>query len=308
MVNTLLAQAPQNFAALRLARSEYDTDFARYKVKPLVSRVFGTHCRACTLDDQYARGTYKENWYVEDRWDTPAKWNPAKTEAYAVRSLRPGLSGFALHRTVPKYSKYPTLLWRGSANRWVYVDTFEGGFTIRVGHDLTTPVHVLKPPSRAQISQLMTGTANIIRLGDPAGASNFQDLRLGAPHKDIINNDEYDLNVTFGPMFHPCTVTSVMNGFGYKDFQPKWILECKTIAIAGTNAQWRGTMRDAVSNVLPSGYEEDTNASDLLLDDYMWQSQQAQQSIDILPDERDGTVRFTVSIYHFLPRDTGTSN
>lgn len=300
VVRTLLAQAPDNFAAMRLARDDYDTSFASYKVKP-----FGTHCRACTLYDQYARGTYPENWYVHDTWDLPGKWAPAKAQAYAQQALRGVISGFSLHRTVGKYSKYPTLLWRGSGNRWVRIETYEGGYSIRVGHDLSKPVHVLKPLSQAQLSQLSAGIGNIIRMGDPAGATNFHDLLQGSPHPDIIGQDQYDLNVSFGPLFRSCDVTNVNKSFGFKDFQPKWILECRTVAIAGTAAQLRGTLHDAIANALPSDYAATTDASELLMDDYRWDSDNKQQSIDLSSDESDGVAHYTIQIYHYLPKDSG---
>lgn len=302
VVGTLLAQAPDNFAAMRLARNDYDTSFSSYKVKP-----FGRHCRACTLYNEYARGTYPENWYVHDRWDLPGKWAPAKTQAYAVQALRSVVSGFSLHRTVGKYSKYPTLLWRGSGNRWVMIDTYNGGYSIRVGHDLSKPVHVLKPLSQAQLSQLSTAIGNVIRMGDPAGASNFHDLLQGSPHPDIIGQDEYDLNVSFGPMFRSCSVTDVTKSLGFKDFQPKWVLECKTVRMAGTAAQLRGTIHDAIANVLPSGYSVVTDPSELLLDDYQWDNRDSQQSIDVMSDESDGVVNFTIEIFHFLPKEPGGS-
>lgn len=297
VVGTLLAHAPENFSAMRLASDHYDTSYVSYKVKP-----FGSHCRACTLYDEYARGKYPENWYVSDRWTLPGKWGPTKTEAYAVQALRTVLSGFTLHRTVREYSKYRTLLWRGSGNRWVQIETFEGAYDIRVGHDLSKPVHVLRPLSQAQLSQLSTAIENVIRTGDPAGAANFADLRSGAPHKDIVGQDQYGLNMTFGPLMRSCDVTNVSESFGYKDFQPKWVLSCRTVGLAGTAAQLRGTIHDAIASVLPSGYTAVTDPNDLLLDDFAWENRDTQQSIDVMSDETDGVVHFTIEIFHFLPK------
>lgn len=298
VVGTLLSQAPDNFAAMRLARKDSDTSFVSYKVKP-----FGTHCKACTLRDEYARGKYPENWYVSDTWTLPGKWAPPKAEAYAVQALRRTVSGFALHRTVGKYSKYPTLLWRGSGNRWVQIETYEGGYSIRVGHDLSKPVHVLRPLSPAQLANFSRAIGNIIRLGDPAGATNFQDLRMGTPHKNIVGEDQYDLNVTFGPLIRSCDATYVNDSLGFKDFQPKWVLSCETVGISGTAAQLRSTVHDAISSVLPAGYSAVTDPNEIILEDFAWESQDTQQSIDVRSDESDGVVHFTISIFHFLPKE-----
>lgn len=297
VVRALLSQAPQNFAAMRTLQSEADTDFTSYGVKP-----FGTHCHACTLYDQYARGAYRENWYVEDRWDLPGKWDAPKTEAYAIRALRAAVAGFALHRTVPKYSKYATLTWRGPGDRWVYVDTFKGGYTIRVGHDLVKPVHVLRPPTHPQLQQLMFTEQHLLKLGVPAASANFSDLRLFAPHANIMGEKEYDANVSFGPMFRKCTITDVDNGFGYKDFQPKWVLSCYTVAMAGTENGLKNTVRAYLSGALPDGFTESTDPNDLLLEDYRWVNQDAMESIDVSSSENHGAVSFTFSVYHYLPK------
>lgn len=297
VVGTLLSQAPQNFAAMRLAQIGSDTDYTSYNVKP-----FGTHCHVCTLYDQYARGAFKENWYVQDRWDLPGKWDAPKTEAYAIRALRAVASGFALHRTGSKYSKYGTLTWRGSGNRWIYIDTFSGGYTIRVGHDLVKPVHVLRPLTLAQREQLMFTEQHLLKFAVPSASTNFADLRLYGSHPSILGEKEYDTNVSFGPLFRKCTITDVANGYGYKDFQPKWVLSCYTVAMAGTADALKNDVRGYLTAALPDGFTESTDPSDLMLDDYRWVNQDAMESIDVSSSENNGAVSFTVSVYHYLPK------
>lgn len=296
--HALLAQAPSNFAALRLAKTGYDTDYASYKMK-LAAAI----CRTCALYDQYARGAYKETWYVENRWNVPASWTPARTEGWILGQLRPVLSGFALHRTVARYSTYPTLLWRGPHSVWIYADTFKGGFRFRVGHDLAHPVHVLRPPTRAQLTELARASSNLIRLSVPAASSNFDDLRSATGRNNELGDLDYATNVPFGPMFRTCSISHVTNSFGYKDFQPKWVLSCSTVAMAATDAALKERVRASVAGALPSGFTPTTDQDELLFDDYRWDDDDLMESVDVGSDERKGTVRFTLSVYHFLPKE-----
>lgn len=300
VVATLLAQSPQNFEKMRLNKIDYDADFTSYKVKP-----FGTHCRACTMYDEYAHGTYKENWYVADHWDLPSKMTPAKSEAYAVRALRRVVAGFAFHRTVTKYDKYPTLLWRSADNRWVWVSTSEDGYGIRVGRDLAKPVHVLLPPTKAQIKQLVNAATNFIRLGAPAASSNFDSLRSASPRKNSLGEDTYPVNAAFGPMLRGCEVSNVTDSLGYKDFVPKWVLSCNVVAIAGTANDIKPIVHDAVEDALPDGFTATTDPAMLVLDDYRWDSSDV--SIDVGSYEDQGVVHFVLSIYHYLPKPSDSN-
>lgn len=296
LVRVLLAQAPANFAALRLAKDDYDTDFARYKARPI-----GKHCGSCKIYDQYARGTYKENWYVQDDWSVPKGWDAAKIEAHVLAALRPVLSGFALHRTAGKYTKYATLEWRNAQNEWVNVRTYDGGYMLRVGRDLSKPVHVLHAPTQAQLKQLTGAASNLVRLGAPAASTNFDDLRTGSPVKDDLGDDDYAVNVAFGPMIRKCDVSHVANSFGYKDFQPKWVLSCSTVALAATADSLKQTIRDSVEAALPEGFTVTTDSSALLLDDYRWDASDV--SVDISSYEENGSTHFTIAVFHYLPKE-----
>lgn len=301
VVQTLLGQAPHNFAAMRLSRLDSDTDFTSYGVKP-----FGTHCHACKMYDQYAHGTYKENWYVFDRWNLPSKMTPAKSEAYATQALRRVVAGFALHRTVSKYDKYPTLLWRSADNRWVSIATSDDGYGIRVGHDLAKPVHVLLPPSSAQIKQLVNAAMNFIRLGAPAASSNFDSLRSASPAKNALGEDDYPLTATFGPMLRKCEVSNVTNSLGFKNFVPKWVLSCDVIALAASEDAIKPVLHDAVEDALPDGFAATTDPAMLVLDDYRWDNTDV--SVDIGSYQSDGIVHFELSIYHYLPKPADSGN
>jgi hypothetical protein len=301
VVQTLLAQAPQNFASMRLAKIDTDADFTSYKVKP-----FGTHCHACTMYDEYAHGTYKENWYVFDRWNLPSKMTPAKSEAYATQALRRVVAGFALHRTVSKFDKYPTLLWRSADNRWVSVATSDDGYGIRVGRDLAKPVHVLLPPTSAQIKQLVNAATNFIRLGAPAASSNFDSLRTASPLKNALGEDDYPVSASFGPMLRKCEVSNVTNSLGYKDFVPKWVLSCDVIAMAASRDAIKPVLHDAVEDALPDGFNPTTDPTMLVLDDYRWDGTDV--SVDVGSYESNGVVHFELSIYHYLPKPADSGN
>jgi len=299
-VRTLLPQAPENFAAMRGVKDDFDTYYVRYKVLPK----FTSMCASCTVYDQYARGTYIENWYLQDRWNVASSWNAAKTESYIKTQLTPVLSGFSLHRTI-EY-KYPTLVWRNPKNEWVSVDTFNGGFTVQVGHDLAKSVHVLLPPSQAQLGELRNAAENAIKLGVPPATNNFDVLRTTDKQKNIFGDYDYGVNMSFGPMFRKCDISDISIGFGYSDFQPKWVLSCDTISMAGTRAGLEENVRSAVYDALPYGFNSVTDKDALLLDDYRWDNSDS-VSVNISSYEDKGIVNFTLSIYHFLPKPTSTS-
>ena len=289
-VKSALPHAAQNFTGVRGAKYDSDTYYVEYKIVP-----GSLACTTCRVWDQYARGTYRENWYVQDRWNST--WTTAKTEKWVMSQLKPVLTGYALKRTV-KYS-YPTLVWRNEANSWVYVDMFKGGFTLRVGHDVVNAAHTLSPPSKVQLQQLGNAVSNMMRLALPDAVNNFASLRGTGKKKDILGEDSYPLNGSFGPMFRKCDISDVSNGFGLKDFQPKWVLNCDTVSMAGTKAGLEETVRSAVYNALPGTYTAVTDASALLLDDYRWDNSDARVSVNIGSYENDGIVSFNISMFHF---------
>ncbi len=294
-VRAMLPDAPKNFPSMRAAKYDSDTYYVEYTVHPKAAM---GPCSKCKIYDQYARGTYKENWYLQDGWTST--WTVPRTESYVKTQLGPLLSGFSLHRTV-KYS-YPTLVWSGPHNTWVYADFYGKGFTLRVGHDLTKAVHVLLPPSKAQLADLRSASANIVRLAVPAGPDNFSTLRASATKKNIFGSNDYGVTASFGSMLRPCTISNIANGFGYKDFQPKWTMNCHTIPMAGTKADLEETVRSAVWNALPSAFTSVTDASALLLDDYRWDDYNNSLSVSVSSFEDKGTVSFEVWITHFLPK------
>jgi hypothetical protein len=294
-VRALLPDASNNFTSFRGAKYDSDTYYVQYVVHPKS----GTGpCSKCKIYDQYGRGTYKENWYLQDGWNST--WTVPKTESWVKAQLGPLLSGFSLHRTV-KYS-YPTLVWRNPRNVWVYADFYSKGFTLRVGHDLTKSAHVLLPPSKAQLADLRSASANIIRLAVPASSDNFTSLRSSATKKNIFSGLDYGVTASFGSMFRPCTISNIASGFGYKDFQPKWSMNCRTITMAGTKADLEETVRSAVWNALPSAFTAVTDPSVLFLDDYRWDDSGGAVSASISSFEDHGVVSFEVWVTHFLPK------
>jgi hypothetical protein len=294
-VRSILPMAGQNFGPIRGAKYDSDTYYAEYKPLPKAL------CTACKIYDQYARGKYPENWYVNDRWNTT--WTMPKTEAYIRTQLGPVLSAFSLHRTV-SYS-YPTLTWRNSANgQWVVIDVYKDSFNVQVGRDLAKAVHVLNPPSKIQLQQLASGVSNLMRLALPDAVNNFASLRAPGKKKDILGEDSYPLNASFGSMFGKCDVSSVTNGYGFKDFQPKWVLNCDSISMAGTKTGLEEPLRAAIYDALPSGFTAVTDAAALLLDDYRWDNSDTMVSVNIGSNENKGVVSFNISIFHFLPKPT----
>ena len=290
----ILPMVALDFAPIRGPKYNSDTYYVEYKSTPK-TRACGSACR---IYDEYARGKYPENWYLEDRWNST--WTTAKNEAYVRAQLGPVLAGYSLHRTV-SYS-YPTLTYRDPHNHWVTVDFYKTGFTVRVGRDLAKAIHVLNPPSKIQLQQLASGLSNMIRLAVPDATNNFASLRAPGKKKDILGEDSYPLNMSFGSMFGKCDVSDVSNGYGYKDFQPKWVLNCATVSMAGTKATLEEGLRAAIYAALPGGFTSITDASQLLLDDYRWDNSDSMVSVDIGSFENKGVVSFTISVLHFLPK------
>ncbi len=292
-MRSILPMAAQNFAPVRGAKYRWDTSYVAYTAAPKA-----TICGACKIYDEYARGKYPENWYVDDRWTST--WTMAKNEAYVRAQLAPVLSGYALHRTV-SYS-YPTLTYRNPSNHWVTVDFYKGFFNVRVGRDLAKAVHVLNPPSKVQLQQLSSGASNLIRLALPDAVNNFAALRAPGKTKGIFGEDSYQLNASFGSMFKSCDISNVTNGFGFKDFQPKWVLNCRTVSMAGTKATLEEPVRAAIYAAIPGGYTAITDASALFLDDYRWDNTDSMVSVSVGSNESKGVVSFNISIFHFLPK------
>lgn len=296
LVTMLLPHAAKNFTAIRGPKYDSDTYYVAYTVPPMPSGA----CASCKIYDQYGRGKYVENWYVQERWTSTL--TTAKNEAYVRAQLAPLLSGFSLHRTV-SYG-YPTLIWRNPQNTWIYVDMYRSGFTLRVGRDLPKSVHVLLPPSKSQLADLQSASANVIRLGVPAADDNFATLRSSSSKKNIFGANDYGVTASFGSMFKPCTISNVATGFGFKDFQPKWTMNCHTIAMAGTKADLEEPVRAAIYNALSSGFSAVTDPSALLLDDYRWDNSDSLVSVSLSSFEDAGTVSFEVWVTHFLPKQT----
>ena len=301
LVTTLLAHAPENFARLRLRRTDSDADFASY-----ASRTVAGHCSACTIRDDYARGTYAERWVLHDYWNAPKGSKPAANEAYVKKVLAPSLSGYTLHRSLSKYGKYPTLLWNGPRRTWLRIAFDDSGYGIDVGHDLLKPVHVLRAPTRAQFDRLGNAVTNLVRLATQAAPGNFASMRGASAGKDITGNDKYALSTPLGSIFHECDITNVENGLGFKDFQPKWALSCTTAGLATAAATAKPLLHDSVEGALPAGFTEVTDPSSLLFDDYSWDDADAMSSVGIDSFEDRGVARFTITVYHFLPKADGT--
>jgi hypothetical protein len=292
-VRSVLPMAANNFAAVRGTRYRWDTYYVEYKASPK-----GAICRACRIYDDYARGKYPENWYVDDRWNST--WTIPKNEAYVRAQLGPVLSGFSLHRTV-SYS-YPTLTYRNPRNEWVTVEFYKDSFSLRIGRDLAKPVHVLNPPSKIQLQQLSSGASNLMRLALPDAANNFASLRAPGKTKDILGEDSYPLNASFGSMFKSCDISNVTKGYGLKEFQPKWVLNCITVSMAGTKAALEEPVRAAVYAAIPAGFTAITDPSALFLDDYRWDNSDSLVSVNIGSNENKGVVSFNISVFHFLPK------
>jgi hypothetical protein len=294
-VRALVAQAPANFSAIRAAARLSRSYYVHCNLK----RSFAV-CPGCSVYDYYARGKYPEDWRAYAYVDLPDAYTAARIEPMLRPQLSRILAGYSLHRSTTKYGT-TVLAYTGPGGMSVEARVFKGGANIQVRHTLPQAVHVLRPPSKAALSNLRAGVTNMMRLSLSSAEANFDAMR-GPAHKDFMGNQEYVSTVNFGSLFDPCTITDIDVGDLSKI--AKWVFGCDTIYFAGTKAELEPVVRDAVAQALSSDFTATTDEQYLLLDDYRWDNR-SNVSVNIGSSEDDGVLSFRISIYHFLPRDSG---
>lgn len=297
-VQRLLVVAPTDFSSARGARKGGGNYYASYTV---LAR-FGA-CTRCKLTDEYSWTGHKESWAIENEWHGAKGSSQAKLIRYVSSQLAPVLATFSLKKTGP--ADDPTFIWSDKKNRWVFVHIYNGGFTVRVGHDLVKPVHVLLAPTTQQLAELRAGVSNFVASGVAAATSNFASLR--ATGKKGLMGIEHGLLVPFGPMLVKCSITDAsLNTLNIDDYSPKWTMNCQTPPMLGTKARLEEPIRAAMQAALPAGYTPTTDKSLLFFNDYRWDNTDSQVAVDIdsfgsynLPD---GLIQLNVGVIHFLPK------
>lgn len=284
----------------RKAGAIYQT---QYKVLPQ----FVSTCRSCTITDEFAWTGHAENWSLTQQWYSH-KLTLAQVHSYITAQLSPALKGYTLTKTGSK--DYPTFSWHnGATGLWVSVETYNGGFYPRIGHDLEKPVHVLASPTAADLAALRNAITNFIALAVGPASANFASLR-GPGKKDIIGDMNYPLAVSFGSSLTDCSISDgTVNTIGIDDFSPKWTMNCNSIPMVATREQIQPLIHDAMAAALPSGFSV-TTGKYLGIDDYRWDNTTTQVAVDMdsfagieLPK---GLVAFGVGIIHFLPAPAAT--
>lgn len=300
----MLDRAPVDYRTMRGARKDGAVYQVRYKTLPQ----FVSSCHSCTITDEFAWTGHMENWSLTQQWYTH-KLTPAQTQSYIMAQLPPALKGYTLTKTGTK--EYPTLLWHnGAKGLWVSVDSYNGGFYARIGHDLAKPVHVLNAPTAADLAALRNAVTNFIALGVGPASANFASLR-GPGKKDIIGDMNYPLAVSFGASLTDCSISDgTVNTIGIDDFSPKWTMDCQTVPMVGTKEQIQPLIHDAMAAALPGGFSV-TTGKYLGIDDYRWDNTNTEVAADIdsfagieLPK---GLVAYGVGIIHFLPAPAATA-
>jgi hypothetical protein len=299
----LLLVAPTNFSSLRGAPTGTENYYSRYRVLTKLGA-----CAGCKLTDEYSWTGHAENWYVEDEWHGAKGASQAKIVSYVTSQLGSSLATYSLKKTGA--SDYPTFKWSGPKNRWVFVHIFNGGFTLKVGHDLVKPLHMLLAPTTQQLAALRAGAGSFVSSGVGAASSNFEPLRA-AGKKGILDNMEYDLYVPFGSMLPKCNVTdATANTFNLDDYSPKWTMNCETLPMVGTKAMFEDQIRAAMQGAIPSGFTQTTDRTVLYFDDYRWDNTTTQVAVTISSLESttlpDGLVQFSLGVIHFLPKPSAT--
>jgi hypothetical protein len=301
----MLDQAPVDYRNMRGASNGSKVYQIEYKTLPQ----FAATCHACTITDEFAWTGHAENWSLQQRWYTH-KMTPVQVQSYIMAQLTPALKDYELTKTGS--AEYPTFLWNnGATGLWVSVDTFNGGFYPRIGHDVEKPVHVLKSPTAADLAALRNAVTNFITLGVGPASGNFASLR-GPGKKDVIGDMSYPLAVSFGSSLTDCSISDgSVNTIGIDDFSPKWTMTCDSIPMVGTKDQIQPLLHDAMAAALPGGFSV-TTGKYLGIDDYRWDNDSTRVAADIdsfagieLPK---GLVAFGVGIIHFLPKPAATSS
>ena len=303
-VTSMLVVAPSNYGTLRGSQQDRDVYQIRYKLVAAKAKT----CNKCVIADEFAWPAHAENWYLEDRWNAPKTLKPAAVVAYVNTQLTPLLHAYTVTKTGSK--DYPTLTWRsGAKGLWVTIDTFNGGFTTRVGHDLPKAVHTLAPPTAQDLQNLRNVISNFMTLGIGPASADFLSLR-GTEKKSIFGSPEYALSVSFGTMLRNCSISDdSANTLGLDDYSPKFTLECETVPMVGTSAQIEPVINAAMSAALPAGFSATTGKL-LGIDDYRYDNADTQVMADVdsfagfsLPKE---LVSYGIGIVHFLPKPAPT--
>jgi hypothetical protein len=301
----MLDQAPVDYHNMRGTRSDSKVYQTEYKTLPQ----FAATCHACTIIDEFAWAGHAENWSLQQRWYTH-KMTPAQVQRYVTAQLTPALKDYTLTKTGS--AQYPDYRWANAATGlWVSIDTFNGGFYPRIGHDVEKPVHVLKSPTAADLAALRNAVTNFITLGVGPASGNFATLR-GPGKKDVVGDMSYPLTVSFGSSLTDCNISDgTVNTIGIDDFSPKWLMSCQTMPMVGTKEDIQPVIHDAMAAALPGGFSV-TTGKYLGFDDYRWDNNTSDVAADIdsfagieLPK---GLVAFNVGIIHFLPKPAATSS
>jgi hypothetical protein len=331
-VRAVLPSASNNFVPLRGAKIDNipDTVYAGYKL-----RVAPDVCSDCSMYDIYGRGKRAEYWdtsniYTEDPSGSgdlvqpsfsstpaaaaqaspptpPPEWSIQKTESYVKSQLVPLLRGFTLRRTTTTglaAVQTPTLIWRNAHNVWVEAKLYPrmvAGFLkvgLYVGHDLTRSAHVLRPATKAQLAQMQSATAQLIRTAIPAAPAAFSTLRGSLKSEDVAGND-YRVTVDFGSAFRSCEILNIAARMGqsYSKGSPSWALLCTTIPTLGNRTSQESLIRAAIGKALPAGF---TSAADAKAHgyDYLWNSSNGVSVAIDWGDPQDDLVTFTVRIMY----------
>ena len=293
----MLTQAPHDFAAMRGAEKKRES----YQITYGLATRNAKSCRTCTIVNEFAWTNHAENWHLSDDWSVPTSWSPAKTASYVVAQVTPLLANYARKTTGSK--DYPTYRWSNPSSKvWVQIDTYNGGFTTKIGHDLVTPAHRLHDATIDDMQTLRSAIANLVKLGTAAAANNFETLRGGGKSNEI-GTMEYKLNLDLGSSLNDCTVSdNSQNVLKLDDFSPNWTLDCSTTPMVASIPALLTEVQQAVASAIPSSFSVTTGKL-LGLDDYRWDDTSANVAVSVgsltgyfLPT---GLAEIRIGITHF---------
>jgi hypothetical protein len=298
IVAAALPQAPLNFAAWRAGHGAANTSGVNFKPTAALTRL----CGDCYVADEYATADTDEKYALTFDWIVPKSWSRAKTIAYIQQTVGESLSsGYTATQGTHTDGEAWFDWWKSSNKSFVYVETMSGktqnGFEVRVGHYLKSNLHYVPYAklSASQRTDLGNAVRNLVQLGVQNGADNFTSLR-----GKMVDKDFYDTNMSFGEYLSNCDVSGIFFASA-SEGTSKWVLSCSTPSLGGAKSDVEEVIRAAAAQALPEGFTSTTDPKYLFLNDYRWDRSTDVLSVDVMSsDNNDGTLEYTVSIYHYL--------
>jgi hypothetical protein len=157
------------------------------------------------------------------------------------------------------------------------------------------PYAILSPTQRDDLAKAIR---NFVQVGVADASDNFTSMRGTVSGTD---NAYFDANISFGEFLTGCNIDGIPSD-AKNSITGKWVLECDTPSLGGAKSDVEEIIRSAAYAALPGGFTPTTDPTYLLLSDYRWDRSSDSVAVEVSSnDNGDGTLGYTVEVYHFLP-------